>query len=393
MSFNFRIFCCFVVLVCGTIAAETPRVDYMEEAGVELMLLDLEVYDEEGRPVRGLLAEDFALTVNGRFRDIYSVDDLCRCEAEPVAHTVTEQGEDLPPAVAPPSAPAEPMLYVLYMNFGQLAQDGRVHAIAEASRWINETMQPGERVQLLAWSAQAGLRRLTAVTSDKERLLRALEEAEADPAFNDPLPAVRSIRQDEIESCFRYCTSDCRMCELRATDYAQQEYAHGRWSMRALQQALYSLEQIPGRKTLLYFYQNDTLYPARLFIGVNRRHVEDHVREMEQTAADANLSRASIVAAYSGSDPEGSAINVGANLADYTGGSYSRAAHLTTSITENAGRGCRCLYRIAVRPPEGKRRAVYNASVWVHDRRAPRRFRLQHLSRFVSSTLLGPQPR
>jgi hypothetical protein len=51
-------------------------------------------------------------------------------------------------------------------------------------------------------------------------------------------------------------------------------------------------------------------------------------------------------------------------------------------MTASAGRGCRCLYRIAVRPPEGKRRAVYNASVWVHDRRAPRRFRLQHLSRF-----------
>jgi hypothetical protein len=39
MSFNYPIFCCFVILVCGSVAAETARVDYMEEAVFELVEL------------------------------------------------------------------------------------------------------------------------------------------------------------------------------------------------------------------------------------------------------------------------------------------------------------------------------------------------------------------
>jgi len=382
------------VLACSTpVSAEQQEpklpdpfeVDYIEETGVELMLLDVEVYDGDGLPIRGLAEADFTLTINGRVQQIYSVDDLCSCGEQPdiVAGLPEETAE--PPAKAegiPAAAVAEPMLYVLYINFGQLRQDGRVNALAEVRRWINETMQADDRVQLLAWSAQAGLRVLSPLTGRKEQLLEALDRADRDPEFVDPFPVLRPTRQQEVIACWRGCDDACKHCEMMATDYAQQEYSHGKWSMRALQQALYALEQEPGRKTLLYFYQNDTLMPARLFVGTNQQHVMDQVRALDRTAADASLSRTSIVAAYSGSDPSASAINVGANLADYTGGAYSRAAHLVPAVTRGAGRGCRCLYRIAVVPPPRRKDRVYNASVWVHDQRVPRRYRLQQLSHF-----------
>jgi hypothetical protein len=361
------------------------EVDYIEETGVELMLLDVEVYDDDGLPIRGLAEEDFTLTINGRVQQIYSVDDLCSCNEQParVAGMLEENAEPAAEAEGmPAAATSEPMIYVLYINFGQLMQDGRVHALAEVRRWINETMQERDRVLLLAWSAQAGLKVLSPVTSEKKGLLEAIDQADRDPKFVDPFPVLRPTRQQEVIDCWRICESPCKPCEMLATDYAQQEYSHGKWSMGALQQALYALEREPGRKTLLYFYQNDTLMPARLFVGTNQQHVMDQVRMLDRTAADASLSRTSIVAAYSGSDPSASAINVGANLADYTGGAYSRAAHLTPALTREAGRGCRCLYRIAVVPPPRGRDRVYNASVWVHDQRVPRRFRLQHLSRF-----------
>jgi VWFA-related protein len=372
-------------------AQPTPdpfEVDYIEETGVELMLLDVEVYDEQGRPSRGLTKEDFTLTINGRVKQIYSLDDLCPCSAQPevaAGGSVSSAG----PAEQALPAVSEPMTYVLYINFGQLQQDGRVHALDEARRWIRETMQPGDRVQVLAWSAQAGLKRLTPIVESKAKLLAAIDKADRSAELVDPLPALRSIRQEEVRECWNKCKSrsvisqgSCTDCEIMATDYAKEEYYHGKWSMSALQQALYALEREPGRKSLLYFYQNDTMMPARLFLGVNQKHVMDHVRTLDRTAAEANLSRTSITAAYSGSDPSPEAISVGANLADYTGGSYSRAAHLTPAVTAEAGRGCRCLYRIAVRPPARRRESVYNASVWVRDQQVPRRFRLQHLSRF-----------
>jgi VWFA-related protein len=372
-------------------AQSTPdpfEVDYIEETGVELMLLDVEVYDEQGRPLRGLTKEEFTLTINGRVKQIYSLDDLCPCSAQPEVATDAYAALAEPAKQAPPAVP-EPMTYVLYINFGQLQQDGRVHALEEARRWIRDTMQPGDRVQILAWSAQAGLKRLTPIVESKTKLLAAIDKADRSTEFVDPLPALRSIRQEEVRECWNKCKSrsvisqgSCTDCEIMATDYAKEEYYHGKWSMSALQQALYALEREPGRKSLLYFYQNDTMMPARLFIGVNQKHVMDHVRTLDRTAAEANLSRTSIAAAYSGSDPSPEAINVGANLADYTGGSYSRSAHLTQAVTDEAGRGCRCLYRIAVKPPTRRRDSVYNASVWVRDQQVPRRFRLQHLSRF-----------
>jgi VWFA-related protein len=370
------------------------EVDYIEETGVELMLLDVEVYDNAGRPLRGLSKEDFTLTINGRVRQLYSVDDLCPCMEQPAAagRAPAEVARDDMKAESTSAAGySEPMTYILYINFGQLQQDGRIQALEEVRRWIEETMSPGDRVRLMAWSAQAGLSVLTPLTRDKARLLGALAKAERSKEFVDPFPVLRPIRQREVRECFERCKGgassswdrgDCSRCEMMATDYAQQEYLHGKRSMAALQQALYALEREPGRKSMLYFFQNDTMVPAALFLGVRQQHVMDHVRTLDRTAADANLARTSITAAYSGSDPEPSAINVGANLADYTGGAYSRAAHLMPAVTDEAGRGCRCLYRLGVTPPARGGKRVYNASVWVHDQQVHRRYRLQYLSRF-----------
>jgi hypothetical protein len=86
------------------------------------------------------------------------------------------------------------------------------------------------------------------------------------------------------------------------------------------------------------------------------------------------------VAAYAGSDPVDSSVNFGANVALLTGGDYGRAAHLLPSITGEAGRGCRCVYRIAARPPPGSHRDVWRASIRIRDQAKARPYRVQHLS-------------
>jgi hypothetical protein len=382
------------LLLCSSFPSAGPgpneesdpfRIDYVEETGVELMMLDVEVYDDDDEPLAGLEMEDFTLTINGRVRQIRTLDDLCACSD--LQEKAVAEAEEASAAAAesldvPASAAAEPMTYVLYINFGQLQQDGRVHALREARRWIAETMQAGDRVQIMAWSAQAGLIELSPVTGSKRRLLEAIAEADRSPELVDPLPALRPLRQQEVEICWRFCKDDCKHCAILATRYAQEERSQAKASFGALRHALFTLENEPGRKALIYFFQNDTMMPSQLFIGVDKPHVGDLVRTVDAVAADANRSRTAVAAAYAGSDPSPSAINVGASLADYTGGSYSRAAYQIPALTRKAGRGCRCLYRIGVEPSPRKTDRILNASVWVHDRRVPRKFRLQHLSGF-----------
>jgi len=386
---------------------EPYRVDFIEETGIDLILLDVEVYDEDGRPLRGLSKEDFILKINGKIRTLYSVDDLCSC-SDPTSDEplVVEQTEiPLQPATHSPPIPTEPMLYILYLNFGQLHQDGRVNALVEARRWIREVMQSGEQAQIMAWTSLTGLRRLTGATGDKDELLAALDEAENNPELNDPFPVQRSDRQRECSECYSRCDGldtdskrGCiKSCQATCRSLARAEYSHGSWSMKALQQLLYRMEQVRGRKTILYFFQNDALYPSRLYAGLADSDVRDLNNELEQVGADAVLSRTTIAAAYSGSASNGAAINVGANLADYSGGSYNRSITLLPKVTGQAGRGCRCVYRLGVEPPPTRRNDLYHAAVFVNDRRVPRGFRLQHLSRFdrwlreAQAVLLSPE--
>jgi hypothetical protein len=388
------------------------QVDFIEETGIDLILLDVEVYDEDGRPLRGLSKENFILKINGKIRTLYSVDDLCSC-SDPApdeaigADDLAAIQESLPTPQTDggPPAPVEPMLYILYLNFGQLDQDGRFNALAEARRWIRDVMQSGEQAQIMAWTSLTGLRRLTGVTGDRDELLAALDEAEGNPELNDPFPVQRYSRQRECEECYGRCGGldtdskrGCvKSCQVKCRSLAREEYSHGSWSMKALQQLLYRMEQVRGSKTILYFFQNDALYPARLYAGLSDSEVRDLNREMEQVGADAVLSRTTIAAAYSGSASNGAAINVGANLADYSGGSYNRSINLLPEVTGQAGRGCRCIYRLGVEPPPTRRNDLYHAAVFVNDRRVPRGFRLQHLSRFdrwlreAQAVLLSPE--
>src|SRR5262249_42661885 len=62
-------------------ASEQPKpVPLTETAGISLTLLDVEVKDEQGRPIKGLKKEDFSVFLGSSEWPIYSVDDFCQCE-------------------------------------------------------------------------------------------------------------------------------------------------------------------------------------------------------------------------------------------------------------------------------------------------------------------------
>jgi len=381
---------------------ETP---WVETTAVSLMLLDVVVTDKDGKPVHGLTREDFSLTLNGRKRSIYSVDDLCPLVAEPLRpDSLTPPSGAEPEPIAACSTPTEPdterVSYVLYLDFGQLQLDGRDIAINEARRFIRETMVPEDRAMLVAYSSLAGLRELTHWTGDRDLLLTALQSAETDPVWLDPFPAQFWNRVRECESCCKVCGGCPDCCPVCLTN-PRDEYQHGRRSLKALKSYLMRIEAVPGRKVLLLFHQNEILFPAR-FYPVQEIQVGDHLSMLDEVGAEATNSRTVIYPAYSGSQPNlfdplaNQAVNLGANLADFTGGAYNRTAALLPDLTGAAGRGNACVYRIAIEPKVTSHGDIYRAVVRVRGRRVPYQYRLLFLTamdrswRQITNVLIDP---
>src|SRR5437899_506019 len=82
---------------------QPARLGLVERAGVSLTLLDVEVTDERGKPLRGLKKEDFRVRLNGREWPLYSVDDLCTCEEDAVAGRGVQRPQG-PPAASKSAA-------------------------------------------------------------------------------------------------------------------------------------------------------------------------------------------------------------------------------------------------------------------------------------------------
>jgi VWFA-related protein len=375
----------------------------VERSGITLMLLDVEVTDREGNPIPGLREEDFIVQLDGHVQEIYSLDDLCR--AAPDERLVAELesgGEGSPtgseiasavpaerPRVGPPEA--ERARFALYLDFSQLGPFGRANAVEEARRWIRETMQPDDVVQIAAYASLPGMKRLTPFTSDKQALLAAIDTAEGDPQWIDPFPGFLELRIQECALCCRRVANECdcydpkhRQCCPVCRFNARDEYYHGKHSLEALGAYLRGLEDVPGRKAVILFQKTGVIYPSRFYPPKEAPQfsIGDQVTMLDRTGAEATLSRAAIHTAYAGDSlsPDAVAfVNLGANLAEFTGGTYGRGALDLSRVTAEAGRRTTCVYRLGLRQPANAARGISRVRVTVRDRALPYRYRVQFL--------------
>ena len=383
-----------------------------ESTGVTLTLLDVEVRDKDGRPVRGLGKDDFRVRLDGREWPLYSVDDLCACADDPARDRATRDGpsgpglapQDTPPT-AHPGASAdrtvgradEPLRYVLFIDFGGLQVSGRALAFREARRWIREVKQPGDEVMIAGYTQQRGLVEACPFSVDPGRLLGALAEAEADPKLQDSFPSGIESRvndcQEDTARCLSMCQSgggDCDICfpTHYCSQIARDEYMHGRDSLLALKDLLVGLEAIPGRKALLHFQQNGTVFPGRIY-NDRKRSTDDHVKLMDAIGAEANLARTAIHGAYTGDwlgadkvyekELAHQAVTLASNLADATGGTYGRDLNALKGLTTAVRSDCSCTYRLGLEPPGKPGDAVHSARVEVRGEPLPHAYRVVFL--------------
>lgn len=379
---------------------ESPVLDsgLVERTRVSLMLLDVNVLGQDGEPLRGLTRDDFVVRVDGELWPLVSVDDLCR--VPPAAADATADGpasqaaigaagrpdEPAPPedsgaatTVPPPSERRDAPRFVLYLDFAQLQADGRVLALESAKRWVREVMRSGDEVTIVGYTTRRGVRTIQPFTRDREALLATLEAAEGDLELSDPFAQALPLRIKRCCSCCDVeCDVGCGSCggclpclSVCLYEGARAEHSHARRSLEAFRDYLIGLERIDGRKTLLLFSQSGSLRPAR-FYPVNEDRVGDVVRLVDDLGAEANLSRATIHTLVG-------ATNLGANLADFTGGSYVRPLQDEMQVLRGTRAEAACIYRLGLEPPEEGGSRPRRVRVEVRGRPLEHRYLVKHL--------------
>lgn len=390
------------------------RLDVIQEDSVRLILLDVKMQDRDGRPLRGLTADDFTLRLDGRPWPVYSVDEICgdggtvqASGSAPMSGSGTAsaalsgaatQSEPL----IPPSAPGR---FVLYFDFSNLMQDGRRRARGAALAWLREVHRPGEVVEVVAFSTLAGLKVLEPWTESSDRIRGAIERAFRDRALVDPYVSLWLSRLESCADCLKYrcqapavgmevdCSGSCMECEASA----REDFLHGQRSLSVMKSYLALLGETPGSKSVILFTQGALLSPGSPYpLKDPDFTIGTHLMLLEQVAAEATEARAAFYPVTGGDYPRGegeddlrgvpgpprNSTAQAALLAEFTGGDYSRSRFDADRLLRRAGREDACTYRLAFRPPAdgGGRSRALRAEVRAQGRVLPWIYRVHHLS-------------
>jgi len=147
-------------------------------------LLAVRVLGPEGRPLTGLRKEDFSLFEDGQPKPITEFE----------VHTMTEAGlttsPDVPLSEEAAALAAEASRRKLFVLLDLQGSDraGQVKAKTVALDFLDSQVHPGDQVAVIVWYAMSGFAIREYLTSDLDRIRRAIEDAaEAPPSASEPV--------------------------------------------------------------------------------------------------------------------------------------------------------------------------------------------------------------
>jgi VWFA-related protein len=173
-SSSFLGFLCWSVFVCGGALAVAAAQDAAQRlpsfrSGVDIVRLDVSVLDKNRRPVLGLTAADFTITVDGTVQPIVGFDAVVLPPREP---PTAPWMRDVAPDVRT-NALGEPRLFVIIMDDVQTPPDPyMVNSAKTIARTIVDQLAPSDLASVVFTKDNRGAQDFT---SDRARLLAAID--------------------------------------------------------------------------------------------------------------------------------------------------------------------------------------------------------------------------
>lgn len=270
-----------LALFAGSAAAqERPRPTFRVSA--ETILVDVRVTDSKGRPVTGLTVSDFKVTEESFTQEITYFQEVSlpfppvggdKPAPTAVASTPTDSGrtpgsptESSAGASRPDLATRVPdkRLLIILFNLSSLSPQDSAFMRESAEKFINQELTPNDLVAVILFDQ--GLQLLTDFTNDRQTLLATLGYLnELDPERSE-----QASDESETESMGEYIIDETEL-DLFTTNR----------QLVAIQSVAETFQDIPGRKSLVYFSAG---------LSLSDTETVEQVRQTTDIANRANLS-------------------------------------------------------------------------------------------------------
>ena len=303
------------LLVAAAVAALVQQQQYRERVDVARVLIDVRVEDGEGKPVPGLSAADFAVTIGRKPAPIDSVERVGSAGAsgDPAAVAAAD---------ASPSAPAPRSIVLLYQKKPDLSEVGglmRLHD--DFAEFVDAATAVPSRIAVASFDTRLHL--WLDFTSDREQLRRVILH---DMVVGGPPPIAS------------------------APTLAERLSPQDAWGAQRMETALTrlgdALAPLPGAKDIVM-----------LGYGMNDYVIADMPNDAKFTDALASLAAARISVycidiVRADYHPRGEALR---RLAEESGGLYFQSHIFTKAVFDRLSDALSGRYVLLVVPPDGLR--------------------------------------
>ena len=218
----------------------------------DLVRIDVEVTDKSGKPIKGLRADQFVVTDDGKpqtisnfsYADIEKVETATEDDAKPIVVSVDNEGPDKPAAAAAEDQLRDRRLLVLFFDLTSMQPDDLIRAHDAADKFLKQQMTKADVVAIVAFSTKLTV--LANFTNDRAVLAKAiaqLTETSASDISNPLYAAAQNGEYDVQEYTGAAFTPDETEFNVFNTDQ----------KLAAVEGLANVLGGIPGRKAVVEF--------------------------------------------------------------------------------------------------------------------------------------------
>jgi VWFA-related protein len=171
----------------------------------DLVRIDVEVTDKSGKPIKGLTADQFTITDEGKpqaitsfsFADIEAIETATSDDTKPIVVSVDNEGPNSPSADAISDALRDRRLIVLFFDLTSMQTDDLIRAHDAADKFVKQQMTKADVVAVVVFSTRINV--LANFTNDRTVLNKAIAQLTPDNSANLASPLYAAAENGEYD--------------------------------------------------------------------------------------------------------------------------------------------------------------------------------------------------